>query len=551
MHPIDWTLFIGSIAFVVWDGLRKGQDSATTSDYFLAGRKAPWWAMGLSIMATQASAITMIGTTGQGWAEGMSFIQFYFALPLAMLILSVTAVPLYHRLQVSTAYEYLGLRFDMKTRLLSATLFLILRGLSVGFVIYAPSLVLSRVFHVPLSWTILFMGGVAVFYTSIGGLSAVISTDVKQMGIMALGLGVALVSVTVRLPADVGLSGAVTLAREAGRATLVDWSWNPAEKYTMWSSLIGGLFLFLSYFGTDQSQVQRLLAGRSLKDVRGALLLNALAKIPFQFLVLSCGVLLFVFYLFHTTPLTFEPDIGGAAVESAEYKDVETRFLGLRQELRAEAHRVADGGDASEYRRLLRDSQALRDEARAIRGGPGDTNFVFLEFILTYLPVGIIGILLAAIFAAALSSIDSEFNSMATVAVLDLYPRLHRGTPDDATLLRVSRWATVLIGAGATTFALYAGRIGSVIEAVNRVGSYVYGSLLGAFILAIAVKKGNGHGAFWGLIAGMIVTAAAAQTDLAFLYLNTVGTVTVVVTGTVISLLTGGDRRDAGNPANA
>jgi len=450
---------------------------------------------------------------------------------------------------VRTAYEYLGLRFDRKTRLLAAVLFLVLRGLSVGFVIYTPSLVLAKVFHMPLAPMILVMGGVAVAYTSAGGLRAVISTDVKQMAVMVLGLLVAFFAILARLPEGIGLGEALHLAREAGRTTVVDWSWNPSEKYTIWSSLIGGLFLFLSYFGTDQSQVQRLLAGRSIAATRGALLLNSLAKLPFQFLVLLCGVLLFVFYLFQSPPLSFEPaPAGGAITSSAAYRSLEREFGEVREDL-GEAARVlaADGGEEASlaYTKLLDRSETIRGEARDLRGGSGDTNYVFLEFILHNLPAGIVGLLLAAIFAAALSSVDSELNSMATVAVLDVYLLARRRPPEDRAVLRTARFATVGVGALATLFALYAGEIGSLIEAVNRVGSYVYGSLLGAFVLAVAVRRATGNGAFTGLLAGMAVVAAAAQTGLAFLYLNTVGVVTVVGVGTLVSLM---DRRRSGSP---
>jgi SSS family solute:Na+ symporter len=543
MSLVDWCLFFGFLAYVVWDGTRRARETHDADDYFLAGRSVPWWGMGLSIMATQASAITLVGTTGQGWVDGFRFLQFYYALPLAMLIIAYTAVPLYHRLRIATAYEYLGVRFDAKTRVLSAFLFLILRGLSVGFVIYTPSLVLAKVFSLPLPWMILLMGGAAVLYTSVGGLKAVISTDVKQMTVMTAGVVVAFVALLARIPGEVGLHGALTLAKESGRLQFADFSWNPNEKYTIWSSLLGGLFLFLSYFGTDQSQVQRLLAGRSVRHMRGALLLNAVAKVPFQFLVLGCGVLLFVFHLFHVPALSFEPGAGAAAAEAPQVQAIAEEFAGTRERLRETAFELANAPDAprdlsARYRSLLAESDQLREEARVLRGGTGDTNYVFLDFILKELPRGVVGLLLAAIFAAALSSIDSELNSMATVAVLDGVQFTFRRRLEGRSLLLVSRAATLAAGAFATCFALFAGQIGSVIEAVNRVGSYLYGSLLGVFVLAMAVRRANGHGAFAGLVAGMTAVFFASRAGLAFLYLNTVGTVVVVVVGTIVSLLT-------------
>lgn len=546
MAPLDWILFLGFLLYVVIDGARRGRTSHSADDYFLAGRSQPWWAMGLSIMATQASAITMIGTTGQGWADGMRFVQFYYALPLAMLILAYTAVPHFHRLQVSTAYEYLGRRFDGKTRALSALLFLVLRGLSVGFVIFTPSLVLAKVFGLPLSLMVLVMGGVAVAYTAVGGLGAVIATDVKQMVVMTLGLVVALVMLLQNVSDGVGLSGALTLAREAGRLELADFSWDPSEKYTIWSSLIGGLFLFLSYFGTDQSQAQRLLAGRSLRDVRGALLLNGVAKVPFQLLVLFIGVLLFVVSMETVAPISHDPAMPGE-IEALtpelqqRHADLTAEHALVRGELRSLSETVASGQaspvEVDRYRSLLTRGDALREEARSLRGGTRDTHYVFLEYILTALPVGIVGLLLAAIFAAALSSIDSELNSMTTVAVLDVRPLFRKEPLAGDDLVRASRLVTVGVGLFATAFALYAGQLGSLIEGVNRVGSYIYGSLLGAFVLAVAVPRANGTGAFVGLIAGMVVVGIAAQTDLAFLFLNTVGTITVVLVGTVVSMI--------------
>ncbi|MCB9465230.1 MAG: sodium:solute symporter [Candidatus Eisenbacteria bacterium] len=557
MHWLDWILFVGFLAYIVWDGIRKSGSQHGSEDYFMAGRSVPWWAAGLSIMATQASAITMIGTTGQGWSDGLRFVQFYFALPIAMILIAIWVVPVYHRLRVHTPYEYLGHRFDEKTRVLSALLFLVLRCASVGFVIYTPSLVLSRVFHLPISLTILAMGGVAVVYTSLGGLSAVISTDVKQMTVMTLGLIVAVFVAGREVSGLVGWEGAYHIAESAGRLHAVDWSWNPTEKYTVWSSLIGGLFLFLSYFGTDQSQAQRLLASRSVRDARGALLLNAVFKVPFQFLVLSLGVLLFVFYSVQGAPIGFEPSAQDPnsvpAQAKTEYAQIEQEYASVQERLATRAHRLADTGTASagdvdalqaEFLETLKESESLREEARRLRGGPKDTNYVFLDFILTQLPMGIVGLLLAAIFAAALSSIDSEINSMATVAVVDLFARnrIRRATErgesilEGRDLLTSSRVATVLIGAFATAFALYVDVVGSLVEVVNKFGSYIYGSLLGAFLLAFLVKRANGTGAFVGILVGMVVVVAAAQTGLAFLYLNTLGTVVVLLVGTVVSL---------------
>lgn len=539
MSVVDWFVFFGFLAYVVWDGLRKPRRVDDADEYFLAGRSVPWWAMGVSILATQASAITMIGTTGLGWQDGMRFLQFYFALPIAMLLLIFTIVPLYHRLRVTTAYEVLGQRFDGRTRQLAALLFLVLRCLSLGFVIYAPSVVLAKILALPVNGTIVATGGVAVLYTSLGGLRAVISTDIKQFAVMTLGLLVTLVVLVAKLPVDVDLRSALQLAEVVGHLEVVDLRWDPAEKYTLWSSLIGGLFLFLSYFGTDQSQVQRYLAGRSLRDKQGALLLNAACKIPFQAMVLCCGVLLFVFYVFHPVPMSFVPAhdttlemIRADSVASDRLRDASRSVEdAARKFLNAEAGEAE--ARAAEFRARLSDRETIRHEGVASQP---EVNYVFPHFILEHLPLGLVGLLIAAIFAAALSSIDSELNSMTTVALVDV-ARRRSSRLSGRRLVRTSFWTTCGIGALATGFAAYVARGESVIEGVNRVGSYVYGSLLGAFVLAL-IPWAHARGAFWGLAAGMIVVGTAAQLpDVAFLYLNTIGTVTVVLVGGALSLI--------------
>ncbi|MGE3165760.1 MAG: sodium:solute symporter [Planctomycetota bacterium] len=546
MTAIDWALFVGFLAYVIWDGVRKRRRDDDPDGYFLAGRSVPWWAMGISILATQASAITLIGTTGLGWQQGMRFLQFYLALPIAMLILIFSIVPLYHRLRVTTAYEYLGQRFDHRTRLLAATLFLVPRCLSLGVVIYTPSIILGKVLTIP-SWAIIVgTGSIAVLYTSLGGLRAVISTDTKQFAIMIVGLLIALGALLSRLPADIDLGSALRLASVTGHMTIADWRWDPSEKYTMWSSLIGGLFLFLSYFGTDQSQVQRYLAGRSLRDKQGALLLNAVCKLPFQALVLLCGVLLFVFYVFAPMPPTFFPSSDVASPLSGPPAVDALNRLDSASVAVAEAGRAllqADPADTPERARDLQQRLTARATIRAeIAPLAGEENYVFPHFVLHYLPMGLVGLLLAAIFAAALSSVDSELNSMTTVTLVDIAGRF-TGPLSGHRLVTVSALVTLLIGGLATTFALSVSRLGSVIEEVNRIGSYVYGSLLGVFVLSL-LPKVEAFGAFWGLMTGMIVVAFAARTDgISFLYLNTVGTLTVVAVGSMLSWINGARSR--------
>ena len=392
MRIADWIVFFGFLGYVVWDGVRRGRGNRSGDDYFLAGRSVPWWGVGLSIMATQASAITMIGTSGQGWLDGFRFVQFYFALPLAMLILAVTLVPAYHRSRVTTAYEFLGARFDRKTRTLGALLFLLLRGLSVGFVIYAPSLVLSKVFALPFTATVLVMGSIAVTYTAIGGLGAVIATDVKQMAVMVLGLIVALVMLVRSLPADIGLAGAWHLADATGHLKVVDWRWDPTEKYTVWSSLIGGLFLFLSYFGTDQSQAQRLLASRSLVGHPARAPVERSGQDPLPVCrprPAACSCSRSTLPAPRRSPSIRTrsgkrpPSSGFEAAEYAEIypasrgrasRPVQSRGPRARRRSRSRARRAVSTGAcprAGESRR-----------ARELRGGIADTHYVFLDFIL-------------------------------------------------------------------------------------------------------------------------------------------------------------------------
>lgn len=554
MSKIDWILFAGFLAFVVWDGVRRGRKTDDASDYFLAGRSMPWWVMGLSIMATQASAITMIGTTGQGWKEGLKFLQFYFALPLAMIILCFTAVPLFHKFRVSTAYEYLGIRFDAKTRVLAAILFLINRGLALGFVIYAPSVAISAVFGVRQDMCVVMLGVVALVYTSFGGLRAVLATDVKQITVMFLGLVLSLVVLIYKLPSEVGLGGAWQIALESGYLEWVTLEWDPSQKYTLPSSLLGGLFLFLSYFGTDQSQVQRYLAGKSVRHNQGALLLNAALKVPFQFLVLFVGVLLFVFFMFEQPPSSFDPR--ASAQRDASHLAAAAKLEESWNRTREAAQRflAAEGAAAEAAADELRTETQHYRETRAAAQPTQETHFVFPHFILNYLPIGLVGLLLAAIIAAALSSIDSELNSMTTVAVVDIYQFALQKELSSRALVRVSRLATVVLAIYATSFALFASQLqGSLIEGVNRVGSYLYGSLLGVFLLAFFVPKARGTAAFVGMLAGMLAVGVASESQslglsengVAFLYLNTIGTTTVLVVGGAWTALSGIARSSA------
>lgn len=547
MHWVDWTIVAAYLIYIVYDGLRLTKKSQGIEGYFLAGRSLPWWAVGLSVMATQLSAITLVGTTGQAYDSGMRFVQFYFGLPFAMVILCVTVVPFFTRAKVYTAYEYLESRFDAKTRSLTSFLFLVSRGMACGVIIAAPSVILSIV----LGWnelaTVLLMGVTTTLYTMFGGVQAVTWTDVKQMVVILLGLGVILFVIIGQLPESVSVGNAVELAALTGRMRMVDPQFNLNETYTLWSGLIGGLFLALSYFGCDQSQVQRFLTARSVSEGRSSLLMSAFVKIPMQLLILFVGVLVFVFYHFVQPPLIFKADDRARVEQLPAYQQIEQRYVSaFNQRYHAVISLSSLNGEMAvdQYRAATDSLNAARREAiQLVREKTGrsfsDVNYIFPTFVTTYAPIGVIGLIIAAIFAAAMSSISAELAALSTATVIDFYRRHYRKEAPDEHYLNVSKIVTGLWGVFACLVALQAGRLGSLIEVVNKFGSYFYGSLLGVFVLAIGTRRANGHGAFAGLLAGMGAVAVVANTTkISFLWYNVVGCVTVVLVGMVVSLAT-------------
>jgi Na+/proline symporter len=550
MSAIDWVIVGAYLVWVVWDGLRLSRNTSDVEGYFLARRSLPWWAVGLSVMATQLSAITMTSTTGQGYADGMRFVQFYFGLPIAMIILSVTVVPFFWRAKVYTAYEYLERRFDAKTRALTAALFLVSRGLSCSAIVAAPAVILSILLGWDLRVTVAAIGLPTVVYTMFGGVQAVTWTDVKQMAVIVAGIVAAAAVLVHDLPAGVSLGAALHVAGAAGRTRALDFTFDVSQTYTFWSGLIGGLFLALSYFGCDQSQVQRYLTARSVDEGRQSLYMSAFVKIPLQALILLTGVLMFVFFLFHPGPMLFNSAPTAsieAAGRSAEYAALETEY-GQAYETRrtaASALAAADtGNDARRQAFLDAEASVQRVRARAIAlvkdvthdASWTDVNYVFPTFVVRHMPVGFVGLIIAAIFAAAMSSIAAELNALATASVIDVYQRHVRPVASDAHYLRVSKIATGVWGVFACVMAVYAARLGSLIEVVNRFGSYFYGSLLGVFILALGTRRANGHGAFAGLLAGMTaVWFVATHFAVAYLWLNVVGAVVVTVVGLAVS----------------
>jgi Na+/proline symporter len=544
MHWLDWTIVAAYLIYVVYDGLRLTKKSDEVEGYFLANRSLPWWAVGLSVMATQLSAITLVGTTGQAYADGMRFIQFYFGLPFAMVILCITVVPFFYRAKVYTAYEYLERRFDARTRALTSFFFLISRGLSCGVIVAAPSVILSIV----LGWnelaTVLVMGLTTTLYTMFGGVQAVTWTDVKQMIVIFVGLAVILFVIVGQFPDSVSIGEAVSLAGAAGRMKTVDTSFNPNETYTLWSGLIGGMFLALSYFGCDQSQVQRFLTARSVSEGRTSLLMSAFVKIPMQVLILFIGVMVFVFYQFVQPPLIFKSDDRAKVEQSAEYQRLNSEYAQAFAARQQAALDLANTGSAAARQSFVEADNRMNDVRKRVgalvkseTGKPlNDVNYVFPTFVTTYAPAGVIGLIIAAIFAAAMSSISAELAALSAATVIDFYRRHFRTDAPDAHYLMVSKLATGFWGLFACAVALYAGRLGSLIEVVNRFGSYFYGSLLGVFALAIGTKRATGNGAFFGLLAGIATVAVVGKySKISFLWYNVIGCAVVVIVGMLLS----------------
>jgi SSS family transporter len=563
MHWFNWLIVAVYITWIVWDGLRRAKGTDELEGYFLARRSLPWWVVGLSVMATQLSAITLVGTTGQGAVYGMSFVQFYFGLPLAMLILSVTLVPFLYRAKVYTAYEYLERRFNAPTRALTAFLFLCSRAMSTGVIISAPAVIFSSIFGWPILWSVGLIGVPTIIYTMIGGVQAVAWADVKQMVLIVCGLFAIVVALILGLPDGVGVTDALAIAGSTGRMRTFDFRFDIDEQYTFWSGLIGGTFLMLSYFGTDQSQVQRHLTASSVDAARSSLLMSAYWKIPLQALILIVGILIFSFYLFTPAPLLFNPADEARVLASAgeEYAALETRYEDAFERRRDAAAAVAaareDGDDASiqrsldSFRALEADFGTVRDEALALasraRGSTAvDINYIVPRFVLGHLPIGLTGLFIAAVLAAAMSSIAAELNSLSTATIIDFYKRWVRNDAPDAHFLRVSRIATGFWGLFACFVATYAVALGSLIEVVNRFGSFFYGSILGVFLLAM-IRRANGIGAFIGLMAGMatVGTVSYIRPSVAFLWHNVIGAVAVVAVGYGISLLGPQPKRQA------
>lgn len=562
MSFVDWGIVLAYLAYVIIDGIRMTKHSGNVDGYFLASRSLPWWAVGLSVMATQLSAITIVGATGQAYTDGLRFLQFYFALPVAMVILCITAVPLFYRAKVFTAYEYLENRFDAKTRSLASFCFLISRGLGAGVVIAAPSVVLSIV----LGWseiaTIFAIGLTTTLYTVVGGVQAVTWTDVKQMALIFFGMGVVLFVIAGSFPEGVSTIDGLYLAGAAEKLNTIEWDFDLTEKYTFWSGTFAALFLFLAYFGCDQTQVQRFLTAKSVSEGRTSLLMSAFLKIPMQFGILLIGILVFVFYQFQTPPMVFNEVENAKAKQTrpAEYGELQSRFNAAheKREQAAVAFTAAqDSGNDSAVELAKQNYAAANSEFNDVRkeatkfvgetnGKPkfNDVNYVFPTFVLQNMPIGIIGLIIAVIFAASMSTVSAELNALATASTIDFYRRYYRKEATDKEYVLFGRIATLVWGVFACIVATYATNLGSLIEVVNKFGSFFYGSLLGVFMLAFLTKRARARGSFFGLILGVAsVWIASVYTNIEFLWFNVVGCLATFGFGYVISLTVNEDKK--------
>ncbi len=547
MQIIDWIILIGTLLFIVSYGAWKTRGSKNVKDYIRGGNDAHWWTIGLSVMATQASAITFLSTPGQAFHSGMGFVQFYFGVPIAMVIICMVFIPLYHKLNVYTAYEYLESRFDIKTRILTAILFLIQRGLAAGITIFAPSIILSSVLGWDLNTLNIIIGIMVIIYTVSGGTKAVNITQKQQMGIIFLGMLTTFFIIISYLPENITLSKAIDIAGASGKMEILDFSFDLDNRYTFWSGLIGGTFLALSYFGTDQSQVQRYLTGKSIKESQLGLLFNGLLKVPMQFFILLVGAMVFVFYQFNPSPLNFNPIVKETIAQSEyaqQYDVLENKLDQIQNSKREfyaanysneEVSDIDNIGNKSYIQSLNNAEVNIRNAAKKLikkanpKAETNDKDYVFIHFILNNLPRGLIGLLLAVILSAAMSSTASELNALASTTVIDLYKRNVKGEKSDKHYVSASKFFTLIWGVLAIIVACYANLFDNLIQLVNIIGSIFYGNVLGIFLLAFFVKYVKSNATFVAAIITQVIIIIVFQYDwLPYLWLNLLGCVIVM-----------------------
>lgn len=549
MSIIDWLVLILSMLGIVLYGMYKGRGSNDMRSYFASNKSIKWYTIGLSIMATQASAITFLSAPGQAYTDGMRFIQFYFGLPIAMVIISYTIVPIYKKLNVLTAYEYLGKRFDLKTRVFGAFLFLVQRGLAAGFTIYAPALVLSTILGWNIYLTNLIIGVLVIIYTVAGGTKAVSHTHKLQMIVILSGMALAGFLVVWNLPTDISFVDALHVAGKMDKLNVIDWEFNPDSKYNVWSGLLGGLFLMLSYFGTDQSQVQRYLGDQSEAQSKVGLLFNGLVKIPMQFLILLIGALVFVFYQFASPPIYFNETSKSKVYQTEDsaqmvsYEQQYAHLYDLKDDEIKSMLQAKDEPEGMPYQISKAKVQHLQKEADELKktavklinkhdptAEKSDVNYVFLSFVLKYFPVGVVGLLLACILFASMSSTSSELNALASTTMIDIYKRNIKKDASDKHYLIMSKVLTAGWGVYAILFAFFAGELGSLIEAVNILGSLFYGTILGIFVVGFYLKHIKSNAVFWGAVISEVFICIIYYYEwMAYLWLPLVGCCLVVI----------------------
>ena len=553
MQQIDWFILIGTLLFIVLYGTYKSRGSKNVTQYLKGGSDSRWWTIGLSVMATQASAITFLSTPGQAFHSGMGFVQFYFGLPIAMVIICLVFIPIYHRLKVFTAYEYLETRFDLKTRTLTAILFLIQRGLAAGITIFAPAIILSAVLGWNLVMLNIIIGVLVIIYTVSGGTKAVSVTQKQQMAIIFGGMFVAFLLILNYLPLDITFTKALEIAGASGKMEILDFSFDFNNKYTFWSGIIGGTFLALSYFGTDQSQVQRYLSGKSMKEMQLGLIFNGLLKIPMQFFILLVGVMVFVFYQFNSSPLHFNPSAVNDVLNSpyaTQYLDLQDQKNTLEKAIKEQQLSYAVLDNQSQKQTILLDIKALQsqeDQLRATskelikkanpKAETNDKDYVFIHFILNNLPRGLIGLLLAVILSAAMSSTASELNALGSTTTIDLYRRNNQSRSDKHYLM-ASKGFTMLWGIIAIVVACVANLFENLIELVNIIGSIFYGNVLGIFLLAFFFTYVKSRAVFIAAIITQGIIVYIWWIDLMpYLWLNVVGATLVIAIAFILQVV--------------
>ncbi len=561
MQQIDWIILVLTLLFIVFYGVWKTTGSKNVNEYILGNNETPWFTVGISVMATQASAITFLSTPGQAFNDGLGFVQFYFGLPLAMIIICYTFIPIYHKLKVFTAYEYLEKRFDLKTRSLASILFLVQRGLGTGLTIYAPSIILCSILGWDLTQMNIIIGTLVMIYTFSGGTKAVNVTQKQQMFIIMSGMFIAFFLIIYGLPKEISFSNALKIAGANDKMNILDFSFNPQSRYTFWSGITGGLFLMLSYFGTDQSQVGRYLSGKSVKESQKGLIMNGLLKVPMQFFILLIGVMVYVFFQFETVPINFNPNskaIIENSVYASDYKKLEKKLIAVSSEKREVTLAYANQLNIDVENQVLKTrivalserEKNIRDEAKTLiskadkKDKTNDADYVFIHFIIHYLPKGLVGLLLAVILSAAMSSTASGISALASTTVIDLYKRNKKTVKSDKHYVNATRFFTLMWGVIAILFACIGTLFENLIQLVNIVGSIFYGTVLGIFLVGFYFKFVKSEAIFWGAVLSQtaifliyyfaIHIYPSGQEKLGYLWLNFIGAFLTIVISSII-----------------